>query len=552
MVDKRRRRPSILWLPRWAWPSLGLFLVVTALQPWVGPHVHLLPLYLLPVLLASQGGVGPGLAMMAAALVASTAMGVGMGRGASALAAMTDGCLLLGVGSVLVLRFAVTQRQVARYRREGSAAGELLRFARHTGSPTDLPLLLRSIADVGSRLLGADYGATFLWDARSKQFRAAQQSAAAEQAGVRFSGMLLPAAGSPVIAQLLRDRAALSVADAARAPDWAQVVQGLPICRTLLVPAVSWGRVLGCLLFGRERTGLPFQEQHSRLGQAMAEYVAVALEHADAFQELERQADQIRRLNRDLERQNARLIELEQLRNDLVRMIVHDMRTPLAAVIASMRWVEREAGAGLAPPLAEANRVGRQSAEELLGMVNDLLDVARMEEGHLDLDPCAERVAVLAAAAREATRYLASDRHLEMGAEIPPGLPEVCVDRDKVIRVLVNLIANAIKFTPSGGRITVSARAVDAEWIAVTVEDTGEGIPLQDQDRIFEKFGQVKARQGGRTMSTGLGLAFCKMAVEAHGGRIRVASRPGEGARFTFTLPVARAATPDGSSAGAP
>src|SRR5260370_39888654 len=119
------------------------------------------------------------------------------------------------------------------------------------------------------------------------------------------------------------------------------------------------------------------------------------------------------RLNRDLERQNARLIEVEPLRNDLVRMIVHDMRAPLTAVIASMRWVEREAGAGLAAPLVEANRVGRQSAEELVGMVNDLLDVARMEEGHLDLDRCPERVAVLAAAARETTRYLARDRNLE-------------------------------------------------------------------------------------------------------------------------------------------
>jgi signal transduction histidine kinase len=440
---------------------------------------------------------------------------------------------------------------LGRYQREGAASGELLRFARHTGSPTDLPLLLRSVADVGSRLLGADYGATFLWEPRTKQFRAAQQSAAAEQAGVRFSGMILPAAGSPVIAQLLRDRTALTVVDANRTPDWAQVVQGLPVCRALLAPAVSWGRVLGCLLFGRARTGLPFQEPHRRLAQAMAEYVAVALEHADAFQELERQADQIRRLNRDLESQNARLIELEQLRNDLVHMIVHDMRAPLTSVIASMRWVEREAGAGLAPPLAEANRVGRQSAEELLGMVNDLLDVARMEEGHLDLDPSAERVAVLAAAAREATRYLARDRHLEMGIEMPPGLPEVCVDREKVIRVMVNLIGNAIKFTPPGGRITVSARAVDAGWIAVTVEDTGEGIPPDDQDRIFEKFGQVKARQGGRTMSTGLGLAFCKMAVEAHGGRIAVDSRPGDGARFTLTLPVVPTATRAGSAAGA-
>jgi signal transduction histidine kinase len=279
--------------------------------------------------------------------------------------------------------------------------------------------------------------------------------------------------------------------------------------------------------------------------------VAVALEHADAFQELERQADLIRGLNRDLARQNARLVELEQLRNDLIHMIVHDMRAPLTAMITSMRWVEREAGAGLAPPLAEANRVGRQGAEQLLGMVNDLLDVARMQEGHLDLEQSAERVAVLAAAAREATWYLAGDRRLEMSTELPVDLPEVCVDREKVIRVLINLIGNAIKFTPPGGKITVSAGAAGAGWVAVTVADTGEGIPPEDQVRIFEKFGQVKARQGGRTMSSGLGLAFCKLAVEAHGGQIGVDSRPGQGARFTFTLPTVPRTDRAGSAAGA-
>src|SRR5216684_1693228 len=109
MADKRRRRPSIWWLPRWAWSSLGLFLVVTALQSLVGPHFHLLLLLLLPVLLASQGGAGPGLAMLAASLVAGTAIGVGMGHSASAMGVMTDGILFLGVGYVLVLRITTTQ-----------------------------------------------------------------------------------------------------------------------------------------------------------------------------------------------------------------------------------------------------------------------------------------------------------------------------------------------------------------------------------------------------------------------------------------------------------
>ena len=146
--------------------------------------------------------------------------------------------------------------------------------------------------------------------------------------------------------------------------------------------------------------------------------------------------------------------------------------------------------------------------------------------------------ALLAEAIRT-TRYLIDERRLQIVTELPTDLPELLVDRSMVARVLVNLIGNAVKFTPPGGAITVRARAEAPGWIAVTVADTGEGIPAEYQSHIFEKFGQVASRQGGRSMSTGLGLTFCKLAVEAHGGQIGVESRPGEGARFTFTLPAA-------------
>ncbi len=538
MASKAGRRSSSLWLPPWGGAALGVYLVLSAVHPFVGRQLHVLPLYLLPVLLAARGGTGPGIAMIAAA--AFTAAAIETLLLSAPITTGTAANLLLfgGLGSMLVTRTAGTRQRLERYRQEIEAANELLRFARHTGDPTDLPLLLRAVADVGSRLLAADYGATFLWEPRTKQFQAAQQSQPAEQAGVRFSGLVLPAAGSPVVAQLLRERASLVVTDAPASPDWARLVQGLPVCQAMLVPATSWGRVLACLLFGRDRGAPPFGERERRLAEAMAEHVAQALEHAEAFKAIERQADQIRCLNLDLERQNARLTELEQLQNDLVHMIVHDMRGPLASLIASMRWVEREAGAAMAPPVAEAQRVGRRSGEELLGMVNDLLDLARMEEGRLELEQTVETVPALAAAALEQTHYLASDRRLSLETDFPSALPPVWVDRDKVVRVLVNLIGNAIKFTPSGGRIEIRARLLPGGPVAVSVSDTGEGIPAEEHRRIFEKFGQVATRQGGRKMSTGLGLAFCRLAVEAHGGTIAVESQPGQGARFTFTLPV--------------
>jgi signal transduction histidine kinase len=553
MSEKPLHRSLSLGLPRWAGASLGLYLVFMAVHLVVGPRLHLLPVYLIPVLLASRGGIAPGLAMTAAVLLSYAAIETLVLSGAVPATVLTDGLLFLALAATLVTRVAATYQRLDRCRREVESAGELLRFARHAGNPTDLPLLLRAVADAGSQLLRAEYGATFLWDAHQKLFRAAQQSARADDAGIRVTSLALPAAGSPVVAQLLRERKALTSLDAGAELEWARLLRGLPIARAMLVPARSWGRVLGCLLFGRSRTGPPFSERDCRLAEAMAEHVAAALEHAEAFRAVERQADQIRQLNHDLERQNARLTELEQLRNDLVHMIVHDMRAPLTAIIAAMRWIERDAGTGLSAPLAEANRVGRRSAEELLGMVNDLLDVARIEEGHGELERQVASVDELLAAALEQTRYLARDRRLTIESEIPPALPAVFVDRDKIVRVLVNLVGNAIKFTPSAGLITISARSESAGWVAVSVSDTGEGIPPEYHQRIFDKFGQVKTRQGGRTMSTGLGLAFCRLAVEAHGGRIGVRSEPGHGATFTFTLPasLAPAATDQGEVAGA-
>jgi signal transduction histidine kinase len=123
-----------------------------------------------------------------------------------------------------------------------------------------------------------------------------------------------------------------------------------------------------------------------------------------------------------------------------------------------------------------------------------------------------------------------------------PQLPLLRADEDKIRRTLTNLLGNAIKFTPSGGTVTLlvgpqqEAEAVTGVWFAVA--DTGEGIPHEAFGRIFEKFGQVESRQSGRNMSTGLGLTFCKMAVEAHGGRIWVESEPGQGSKFQFVIPL--------------
>jgi signal transduction histidine kinase len=233
--------------------------------------------------------------------------------------------------------------------------------------------------------------------------------------------------------------------------------------------------------------------------------------------------------------------KLESLRDDLTHMIVHDMRTPLTAILTSLQTVEMLGD--LKPTQQEFVSMAIGGGHSLLAMINDLLDISKMEAGSLQLEYTDIRVRPLIEQALRQVAPLAAQADVALGLEADPHLPLVQGDEDKLLRTLVNLIGNAVKFTPSGGSVTVAAREFvppdhGRGEIVFSVQDTGEGIPAESLDRIFEKFGQVESRKAGRRMSTGLGLTFCKMAVEAHGGRIRVESEPGKGSTFSFAIPL--------------
>jgi two-component system sensor histidine kinase/response regulator len=250
-----------------------------------------------------------------------------------------------------------------------------------------------------------------------------------------------------------------------------------------------------------------------------------------------------KRLYDQLAENYSRLRELETLREDLTHMIVHDMRTPLTSIIMGLQTVSMIGDLHEVQQrcLARAIRGG----QTLLGMINDLLDISKMEAGSLELDCQNLTAADLVEHALQQIVSLAQEKGLSLVRDIAVDLPSFSGDEDKLRRTLINLLGNAVKFTPPGGTITTSVRfQAGEEAIVFAVRDTGEGLPEEAFQRIFEKFGQVETRQAGRRMSTGLGLAFCKMAVEAHRGRIWVESELGKGSTFSFTIPLRAAWAP--------
>ena len=231
------------------------------------------------------------------------------------------------------------------------------------------------------------------------------------------------------------------------------------------------------------------------------------------------------------------LKNLEMMRDNLTHMIVHDLRTPLTSVLLGMKTLDTIGE--LDPLQKECLMLSIRGGHTLLEMINDLLDISKIEAGQVSLSYESVAVPTLINHCLDQVKNLTESQKLHVTTHIQSDLPPLSVDKDKIQRVLINLLGNAIKFTPSGGRITMEVRTSDENDLLFVVKDTGEGIPPEAFERIFEKFGQVESGPSAKLMSTGLGLTFCKMVVEAHAGRIWVESVLGEGSNFLFTLPTA-------------
>lgn len=238
-----------------------------------------------------------------------------------------------------------------------------------------------------------------------------------------------------------------------------------------------------------------------------------------------------------LRSEKERLEELLRLREELANMIMHDLRNPLGVMSGGMELLDDELEAETKSEYVDSlMETMKRSVWRMQRLVETLLDITRLEEGRMALHLAPVGVIALIEEVVTEERHLAANHGVALESIALADIPLVMVDRDVVQRMLINLLDNALKFTPRGGRVWVDARLQDGQ-VQVDVVDTGPGIPLEERERIFEKFTQVQGRIGG-LRGLGLGLAFCRMAVEAHGGSIWVEDGPqGNGSRFVFTLP---------------
>ncbi|MGB7951279.1 MAG: GAF domain-containing protein, partial [Candidatus Binatia bacterium] len=415
-----------------------------------------------------------------------------------------------------------SNRDLARSVGELKALGEV---SQAVSSTLDLETVLTRIASHAVQLTGAAGGAIYEYDEATEEFalRGSHQIEKAFLEALRASPIRLDGGA---LGQAVSNRAPVEVADILDERD-ASTTRLRPVLRELgyrsllAVPLFREGRIMGGLTIFRRTPG-SFAPEVVNLLQTFATQSVMAIQNARLFREIEEKSTQIEAANRH--------------KSEFLANMSHELRTPLNAIIGFSEVLGERMFGELNEKQAEYTDDILTSGRHLLSLINEILDLSKVEAGRMELELSTFDLPTALENAQTFVRERATKHGVTLDLSVDENLGDVNGDERKIKQVLLNLLSNAVKFTPEGGRIEIKARQQNGN-VEISVSDTGIGIAPEDQAKIFEEFRQVGGDNAKKIEGTGLGLTLAKKFVELHGGKIWVESEVGTGSTFTFSLP---------------
>lgn len=394
----------------------------------------------------------------------------------------------------------------------------LIEITRRLNSTLDVDDLLRLISRLAAQLVDCVDASIILED---KQTGELVFLAAASDRNEHLKSLRVPIEGS-IAGTVFKSQEPLVVQDTERDPrHYGEVDDALEFVTEsiLAVPMMFKGAPIGVLEAINKLDAGRFDEHDVNILSILAAQAAVAIENA--------------RLVTELQEANTQLADLDRLKSGFIAIASHELRTPLALILGYASFLREDTTGTTSDQLDMV----LQAATQLNGLIEDMVSLSHLEAGSMDLDLSEFNLQDIIRECIEAQQALAATKSLNIRCSLGTADLHVRADREKIHFVLNNLLNNAIKFTPEGGRIQLAARQ-KAGMAVVSVSDTGVGVPQEDLNRIFDRFHQVESHFTRRESGMGLGLSIARGMVELHGGRIWTESVIGRGSRFTFTLPA--------------
>jgi signal transduction histidine kinase len=421
--------------------------------------------------------------------------------------------------------FAELQERTEELTRSVERLTALFEVSQAVSSTLDLGQVLEAVVGRAADLAGADGGAVYEYEPASQTFelRATYRMDPELIAAIRELRIRL---GETVVGQAAAQRAPAQIADVLQEQSDSPTRRALERAgyrAVLSVPLLREQEIIGALVVRRRAAGA-FPPDTVALLQTFASQSALAIQNARLFAELAEKSRQLEEASRH--------------KSEFLANMSHELRTPLNAIIGFSDVLLEKYFGELTEKQEEYLKDVLTSGQHLLALINDILDLSKVEAGRMELELSTFALTPVLESGLVMVRERASKNGVALELQVDDGTGRIEADERKVKQVVFNLLSNAVKFTPSGGRVTLSARR-EGDWTVIAVADTGVGIAPEDRNRIFEEFGQARGRN--RAEGTGLGLTLTKQFVELHGGTIGVESEVGRGSTFTVRLPVRQA-----------